>query len=158
PAGTTSFLRFNSVQPGYFKMMGMRLAAGTTFSDTLRAGGQLIVNEGFARKYWPGRSAIGRRVKIIGFDGKGGWRTIVGVLADASTGGLTDQRGDPILYMPEPDYYSPAVMIRTRSGTTSLPGLRSLVASLDPHLPPPTLTSIEDAMRKTAERPRYTMA
>jgi putative ABC transport system permease protein len=49
------------------------------------------------------------------------------------------------------------VIVRTTPGVDALPALRSLVASLDPRLPPPTLTNIEQAMADSAERPRFTM-
>jgi len=136
----------------------MRLVEGRTFDDSTRAGHELLVSEGFARKHWGSGSALGRRVRIIGYDGKGDWSTVIGVVADASTGGLTDQRSDPLLYLPDPDYYSPAVIVRTKAGANALPALRSLVASLDAHLPPPTITSVEAAMRDSAAGPRFTMA
>jgi putative ABC transport system permease protein len=158
PAGTTSFIKYNSVAPGFFRTMGMRLVEGAGFTDSTGSGGrEIMVNEGFAKKHWPGRTGAGRKVRIVGYDGKGEWSRVVGVVADAATGGLTDQRSDPVLYVPGPDYYAPAVIVRTKPGVDALPALRSLVASLDPRLPPPTLTNIEQAMADSAERPRFTM-
>jgi putative ABC transport system permease protein len=138
--------------------MGLRVVEGAGFSDsTVRDRREIMINQGFAKKHWPGRSAVGRQVRILGYDGKGEWSRVVGVVADAATGGLTDQRSDPVLYVPGPDYYAPSVIVRVKPGVDALPPLRSLVASLDPRLPPPTLTNIEQAMTDSASRPRFTM-
>ncbi len=157
PAGTTSFLRYNAVEPAYFRIMGMRIVEGTTFTDSSRAGGQLIVNEGFARRIGRGRSVLGTRVRLMQGDRNGPWHIIVGVVADAATGGLTDQRSDPILYLPSPGQYALAVIVRMKAGFQAMPGLRALVAELDPHLPPPELVDIEAAMERSVEGPRFTM-
>ena len=66
-------------------MMGMRLVEGTTITDTTKAAAQALVNAGFAKKYWPGRSALGHRIRVV-YKGQGDWQTIVGVAADALDG------------------------------------------------------------------------
>ncbi len=52
---------FNRVAPGYFQTMGTRLLAGRDFNqhDTLGSPKVAIVNEEFARKYFPGANPIG---------------------------------------------------------------------------------------------------
>jgi putative ABC transport system permease protein len=47
------------VTSDYFNVMGVRLLAGRRFSAA-DAGDVVIVNEAFARKYWPGGNALGR--------------------------------------------------------------------------------------------------
>jgi putative ABC transport system permease protein len=66
---------WHSVAPGYFSTMGIRLLAGRDFTeselglDPPSEGGRsvLIVNEAFARSYFPGEDPIGKRVRI-GYD------------------------------------------------------------------------------------------
>jgi len=157
PTGTTSFLKYNAVLPDYFRTLGIRFVEGTTFSDSTRNGLQMIVNQGFAKKHWPRGSAVGRRVRIIGYDGKGEWNTVVGVVADASIGGLTDVRSDPIMYLPQPDYYAPDLVVRAAPGVDILPALRSAVTSVDRRLPPPTVTNVERALSESVAQPRFTM-
>jgi putative ABC transport system permease protein len=156
PMGTTGFIRYNGVQPGYFKGMGIRLVQGATFSDTTEKSDQVMVNEGFARKYWPGQSAIGRRVRII-FNGKGDWRTIVGVVANAFTSGMTSEASQPLLYVPFQGQYHPALIVRTAPGASPIAGVRALVPAIDRHLPPPSITNVEDAMSDSIAAPRFTM-
>ena len=55
PDGATSFVDYNGVEPDYFKIMGIRIVEGSTITDTTKAASQALVNEGFAKKYWPGK-------------------------------------------------------------------------------------------------------
>src|SRR5262249_31331534 len=143
PAGTTSFISYNGVQPDYFRAMGIRLVQGTTFSDTTDKSTQVIVNEGFAKKYWPGQSAVGHRLRFV-FNGQGDWRTIIGVVGNAFTSGLTSEASDPLLYVPFQGNYQPALILRTRPGTNAVTSVRSLIPTMDRQLPPPTVTNVED--------------
>ena len=156
PPGTTSFISYNGVQPDYFRSMGMRLVQGTTFSDTTDKSQEVIVNEGFARKYWPGRSAIGRRLRFS-FNGQGDWRVVVGVVSNAYTSGFTWDASDPLLYVPFLGQYQPALIVRMKPGPNGISSVRSLIPAIDRRLPPPTVTNVEDAMRDSIAAPRFTM-
>jgi putative ABC transport system permease protein len=156
-AGTTSFLDFNNVEPSYFRVMGIRLVQGTTFGDSSARSHEVIVNEGMARKHWRRPElAIGKRLRVT-FNGQGDWMTIVGVAADASTGGLTADASAPFLYMGEGERYQPSLIVRTRGGASPLAALRGLVASMDRRLPPQTVTDVERALKDSIARPRFTM-
>jgi predicted permease len=156
PPGTTSFIRYNGVQPDYFRAMGMRLMQGATFSDTTEKSNQVIVNEGFARKYWPGQSAVGHRLRWV-FNGDGDWRTIVGVVSDAFTSGLTSEASQPLIYTPFHGQYQPALIVRMKPGANAIVGVRNVIPEMDRHLPPPSVTNVEDAMRESIAGPRFTM-
>jgi predicted permease len=155
-AGTTAFISFNGVQPDYFRTMGIRLVEGTTFSDTTEKSSQLIVNEGFAKKFWPGRSALGQRLRIV-FNGSGDWMTIIGVASNAFTSGLTVEASDPFLYTPFQGQFQPALIVRADPGSGAIATVRSLFTSMDRRLPPPSITNVEDAMRDSIAGPRFTM-
>src|SRR5438045_4987454 len=115
PPGTTAFVRYNGVQPGYFKGMGIQLVQGTMFSDTSEKSDQVMVNEGFAKKYWPRQNAVGHRLRVV-FNGKGDWMTIVGVVGDAFTSGLTNEASEPLLYKPFQGGSQPALVLRAAPG------------------------------------------
>jgi putative ABC transport system permease protein len=155
-AGTTAFISYNGVQPDYFRQMGIRVLQGRTFSDTTEKSNEVIVNEGFVRKFWHGENAVGRRLRIA-FNNKGDWSTIVGVVADAYTSGLTSQANDALLYMPFHGQFQPALIVRTTPGTNAIATVRSLVPAIDRHLPPPSVTNVEDAMLESIASPRFTM-
>ena len=63
--------------------MGIPIRSGRAFERTDANGSApvLIVDQAFEQRWYPGESALGRRVRIIG-----GWRTIVGV-----AGGIRDR-------------------------------------------------------------------
>jgi putative ABC transport system permease protein len=65
----------------YFRAMGVALRDGRTFgtedkADTLPVA---VVNEALAHTYWPGESAIGKRVRT---NPESPWRTVIGVVGD----------------------------------------------------------------------------
>jgi putative ABC transport system permease protein len=70
--------------PGYFATMGQRLIRGREFaaSDTADAPQVCIVNESFARRFWPGQDPLGKRVKHGRLDNPRPWYTVVGIVAD----------------------------------------------------------------------------
>jgi len=70
------------VTPAYFSTLGVPIVQGRNFtsSDTPTSPGVVIVNESFARRYWPGESAVGKVVHTRSIDGPA--FEIVGVVAD----------------------------------------------------------------------------
>ena len=156
PAGTTAFINYAAVGPEYFRVVGTRLLEGDTFSDTTAAGAQVIVNEGLARRHWPGTSALGKRLRIV-FNGQGAWWTIVGVVQNAATGGLLADASEPMLYLPGGERYMPAALVRTSGAEGAVAGLTAMAAAIDPRLPPPAVRAVEEGMRRSIARPRFTM-
>ena len=63
------------VTPGYFEALGTPLRAGRTFTDADRADTLpvIVVNETMAKKFWPGVSAVGRRMRMGGNDRGSRW-------------------------------------------------------------------------------------
>jgi len=100
PNGEPLIARYNSVSPGYFETVGMRLLAGRLFEDhdnAIGAAGVTVVNESFARQFFP-QGAVGRTIVF----GRAPSKTpleIVGVVADAK---YNDLRADarPLYFLP----------------------------------------------------------
>ncbi len=156
PAGTTSFVDYNRIEPDYFHFMGIPLIEGSTITDTSKAAGQVVVNAGFAKKYWPQGSALGHRLRVV-YNGEGEWKTIVGVAGDALTSGLMGDASRPMMYLAATDSYEPAVLVRVAPNADPIPSLRALVAQADPRLPSPNVTNVESVMQRSIARPRFTM-
>jgi putative ABC transport system permease protein len=76
----------------YFQTLGIRLKSGRVFSDieTVEPRGVVIVNERLARIFWPGKDAVGRRLRwgLNIPQNPNPWLTIVGVIADVADGPL----------------------------------------------------------------------
>ncbi|HUQ83318.1 MAG TPA: ABC transporter permease [Gemmatimonadaceae bacterium] len=151
--GATNFVDTDEVGPDFFRTMGIPLLQGSTLTDTSR---QAVVNDGFAKKHFPGTSALGKRFRVV-YDGKEEWNTIVGVVGNASTGGLTSEATTPIFYVPAVDLFEPVLLVRTNPGVDPIASVRALIAQADPTLAPPTVSNIELALARTVAGPRFTM-
>jgi putative ABC transport system permease protein len=67
PAGSDAVPAYtNAVDEGYFRTLEIGVAAGRDFraTDDADAPRVAIVNEAFARKYWPSGNAVGRRLRL----------------------------------------------------------------------------------------------
>jgi putative ABC transport system permease protein len=83
---------FRHVLPNYFEVLGIPVVRGRAFDDRDDGsrGRPAIINEGFARRFWPNEDPIGRRIRIGPRD-NGTWLTIVGVVGDVRQIGLDSQ-------------------------------------------------------------------
>jgi putative ABC transport system permease protein len=68
------------VTPGYFRVMGIPMLSGRTFTDSDVSGEPVaIVTAETAERFWPNQNAVGKHIHLLDDEG---WRTIVGVSAD----------------------------------------------------------------------------
>jgi putative ABC transport system permease protein len=83
--------------PGYFATIGQRLLRGRDFAETDRADAPpvCIVNESFARRFWPGEDPLGKRVKSGRLDNPRPWYTVVGIVADTKS--ISDPRDGEVV-------------------------------------------------------------
>jgi predicted permease len=93
------------VSPGYVETIGLRLVEGRAFGPTdLGANAtNVMVTMAMAQRFWPGESAIGRRIKAgdLTSENKNPWWTIVGVLRDANLRGIpVNPTRDPDIFLP----------------------------------------------------------
>jgi hypothetical protein len=125
-----------AILPDYFKAMGIQVIAGRAFTPADRADTPMvvIVNETMARRYWPGKSAIGGRVQLVATQE---WREVVGVIRDVRHWGL-ERVVNPEMYMPLPQMvygfqtYALATDVRTMSevAATSMASRRAALVLL----------------------------
>jgi len=127
-----------TVTPGYFETMGIRLIEGRTFGDDdrMETAPVAVVGETFARQTWPGTSAIGKRVRGHGFDEKRTvppWWTVVGVVADVRYRDLRSTSLDIYVPYDQAEFSIGDVVIRTRGpAQTAIAAIRARVRSVDP--------------------------
>ncbi len=156
PAGTSAFVAYNAVTPDYFDFMGIPFIQGTTFTDTTKASGQVIINEGMAKSRWPHESAIGKRLRVV-FNGTGDWLTVVGVVKNAFTGGFLMEGSAPMLYEGMYSTSSRDVLLRISRPQVALPALNQILAQISPNVPPVDIVNVEAAMKDSIAAPRFTM-
>ena len=124
----------------YFKAMGFSLLAGRflTAADSRSAQRVCVVDQDFARYYWPSGSALGHRLFEGGNEGKDADAfTIVGVVGNVKQTGLTDEVAQGAVYYPYA-FHSDDIFVAVR---TSLPPeslgltLQEALRQVDPDLP-----------------------
>jgi putative ABC transport system permease protein len=150
-----------TVDPNYFRTMGIPLLSGQTLPSPYGAPPPLsvVVSKAFAERYWPERSALGKRIRP-GLSGP--WFTIVGEVGNVHFEALNKPAEDAV-YMPlEPDSgsaYAPAfviLLVRTGGQDVVLP-IRIIVHTLDPALPTYDERSLGNVISAASSRARVTV-
>jgi putative ABC transport system permease protein len=146
--------------PGYFRTAGIPLIAGRDFDerDIASAPQVAIVDQEFARQYWPGESALGKRIATSGDLEKGPFQTVIGVAAHTLRGGARE-KGEAQLYLPslQNAQLSLYYVANTRGDAGALlPAIRAAVREQDPRLPA-KLTTGDDLTRRFLARDRFTV-
>jgi predicted permease len=147
PNGTEALSVFsNVVSDGYFATFGVPLVEGREFqlTDRENSGRVVIVNEQFARKYYPHQSAIGKRLRLNGPDGP--FAEIVGVAKQSKYIFPIESPMD-YLYLPLAQNPTDAMtlMLQTEGPSAGVTEpLRDLVKRLDSRQPIYGIRSIEE--------------
>jgi len=136
------------VSPDYFRVMQTPLVHGRFFEPSDEAGkdGVVIVDQSTARRYWPGRDPLGRRIRW-GRD-TSPWQTVVGVVRDIKHDGL-DRDGVLHIYA---CVYQRGSRVLTVVARTALPAsgvepqIRAAIQSVDANLPVFDVRSMENVI------------
>jgi len=140
PAGESLHGHYSyGVTGDYFTALGIPLREGRflTSADSHRAERLCVVDEDFARRYWPKGGALGQRVFQGDDSNNAKLFTIVGVVAAVKQADLTEPRGQGAVYLPF--HYRDAWNIFVATRTSQRPeafadSLRKLVRATDPEL------------------------
>jgi predicted permease len=108
------------VSPSYFEVFRIPVVRGRAFNDRDNGAGPraAIVNETFARKFFPKGDALGSRITIgkgVGPEFEEPPREIVGVVGDIRQGSL-DQPPDPVMYVPLAQVNDGVIALNNRIG------------------------------------------
>ena len=127
-----------TVSANFFAALQIPLKTGTIFSADLteKDPAVALVNEAFAKRFWPGQSAVGHRVRLGDSDQ---WIEIIGVVGDV---GMVGNPAAPVtllqLYRPlvqSPTRYTTIALRTTVVPETLIKSVREAVASLDADVP-----------------------
>src|SRR5881296_3395342 len=104
------------VSPDYFRALEIPLIKGRFFTDAdkMDAPPVIIVNQAFAKKFWPKQDALGKRIVMGGMSEHPNWITIVGVVGDVRHFGL-DIDHKPEMYVPfaQEPYFTTIYVVRS---------------------------------------------
>lgn len=142
------------VEPGFFEALRIPVREGRTFTGTDLGSDAVIINERTARRYWPRKSALGKRLRLGADDT---WNTIVGVVGDVDMD--HGEVGGAQLYFPlgDPSMTGESTLLVASATDASqlIPALKARIWALDSRLAIDDVESIEQAVRKVTARPRF---
>lgn len=141
PAGAPDSVLANVVTDGYFETLGIPIISGRslTAEDLRSPEGALVVSASLAQIYWPGQSALGKRMRLLDRDeDKSPGAVVIGIASDIhrAVGGP----GIPMLYVPSnqvpPGFSADYLFVRShRDPATLLPEIRDMLRAIDPTVP-----------------------
>ena len=125
------------ITPGHFATLGMPIVEGRDFglADLDAQSAAVIVSRNVAERFWPGQSAVGRRIKQGALASDTPWLTIVGVVDEANYRGIPrNPTADPDLYFPfNQRARGFAVLVRTDGDPASIAGaVREVLQRAEP--------------------------
>jgi predicted permease len=152
-----------SVDPSYFKTLGIPLLTGRTFESPYRASTTFdaVVSKAFAERYWPNESALGKHIRP-GLSGP--WFSIVGEVGDVHYEALEKPAEDAVYWpLSAPDSAQigaprfVALLVQTDGHQNVALAVRSIVHALDPALPAYDQRSLSSVVATASSRARVTV-
>ncbi len=136
----------DTVDDGYFETMGIPILRGRSFlaSDTADAPRVAVVNEHFAKHYWPQGDAVGKRIRLD--KATGAPVEIVGIAQTIKYQNTFDERMD-FVYLPLAQHPVARMVLLLRSSGDPLklvPSVKDVIRALDPNLPMLQTRAYED--------------
>ena len=168
-AGEEMMAQTHSVSDGYFETFRARRVAGRFFTPHDGAAGEpvIIVNQSFARRYFPGEDPIGRRLTHlptgIGPLGRnlmppGTAFHIVGVVDDIQQAPI-GQPMEPVIYhcSRQFPFSAMSLVLRGRDISTLADAARNAVRQTDPSLALGEIRTMDERLRQATAEPRLLM-
>jgi putative ABC transport system permease protein len=146
------------ITPAYLSVMRIPLLQGRSFTrqDEDPKHPVVLINQQFARDFWPDGSAVGKHIKYVW---QKTWREIVGVAGDVRYFGLTQNVGWQF-YVPYGEA-TPAnmnVMVRSTGDPVALAGnLHGIVSGVNPAVPVSKIQTMSEAVSSSVTAPVSTM-
>jgi predicted permease len=152
--------RMMHVSDGYFQTIGARIIGGREFAATDRADGPnlILVNEAFAKHWFPGQNAVGRSIEMAptAIAGKGAPAQIIGVVGDIRQTAMNEAARETIY---ENNMYNGRVKVALVARTAGEPlamarKLREAIWSVDKEQPITSIETFDDVVSGSMARPR----
>ncbi|HKQ06500.1 MAG TPA: ABC transporter permease [Blastocatellia bacterium] len=160
---------FAGVTPDYFRTLGVPLQQGRAFTerDTFEAPAVVIINESFARRYYPDENPIGQRLAMQGRtqgqpagpnpQAASPWSEIVGVAADTRRLNLNAEAA-PVIYVPYWQWpmQTPELLVRTDDNASGIAdAVRDEIKALNRSLPAPGIQTMNELLSDVVAEPRF---
>jgi len=158
PPGQEPSTNVRVADDGFFQALGIPVLRGRNFSqlENTQPKRVVLINETFARKYFPGEEPIGKTVDVQMFD-QPTPTEIIGVVGNVRYESLIDDF-EPYVYFTHPDltYSFMTLVIRTDGDPVALaPAVQREIRSLDPNQPVSDVRTMNQVMSETVSRARF---
>jgi predicted permease len=152
------------VTPGYAEALGLKVVEGRFYEEADRDPKKrvFVVDESFAKKFFPGKSALGGRFAFGPRPEKPeDWPTIIGVVKDIPHNGVEEKSGNPFIYQVAQQGIRPnglTMFVRTsRPAEEVIRVLRAKMKELDPTIFMFDVGSMEKAVGSSFDNRRAVM-
>jgi putative ABC transport system permease protein len=154
PKGEFNDALYREVTPGYLEMLGVTLKEGRLLEASDHEGGSrvVVVNEFLAKRHWPGRSAVGKRIRFGDNEDetKNPWWTVAGVVRDIRERGLLYEM-KPAVYVPmtqvaKPERFAFLVVRTSNDPASTIKMVEGAVWSVDPQQPVSYVRTMDQLM------------
>jgi putative ABC transport system permease protein len=157
---------FRDVSRDYFATVGARLREGRFFDTSDRKSNfpVAIINEPLANRHFPGRSALGQRLKFGQLNEEGYWYTVVGVVKQIRESGVLEDARPAIYRVNEQcDQItggpSTGIVVRTAVEPASIiSAVRQAIWSLDRNQPVARIQTMEEIIGRQLSTPSQSTA
>jgi predicted permease len=156
-------LKWTSVLGDYFPAIGARVLEGRAFGerDDRTAPRVVLVDQAFARRFFPGESALGKRFKGHDARGRGDeWLEIVGVVADMRREGLERPVSAHVFESAlQSGENTPDLLVRTAANPAALaPTLRAALRGVDAGASVESVATLSDQLAQQLDGRRFQSA
>jgi putative ABC transport system permease protein len=152
---------FRVITPDYFRALKIPLLKGRLFTDQDRANTtySVIIDESFARRFFPGEDPVGKRLTEQGSRNPHGPATIIGVVGGVKHTDLkTEPRPTMYLAAPQSPYQNMTLLVRSADDPASLTdAVRREVWAVDKDQPLAEITTMDRLFAKAVAPQRFNM-
>ena len=149
-----------NITPGYFEAIGTSVLKGRPFNASDEPDGPrvAVVDETFARRYWPNSEALGKRIMAQGDTSANRWITIVGVVPNVRHASLGEELNLQVYepYAQRTSWAMYLIVRSTREPRSLVSAIRSQVTAVDPEIPLYDVRTMEEAVSRSLLTRRLT--
>lgn len=158
PLPQRPFIDIEAISPKWFQTMRVPLREGREFiaADDAHAPKVVIVNETFARRFWPNQNPVGKHVAI------GRWpqpAEVVGVSDDVKNQGLAqDPQAQVYIPFPQLPWGNMNLLVETIVPPQSMASaVHAQISAVDSDQPVTNIQTVDELMDTSRAQPRFTM-
>ena len=156
PGGSQPVTAWLGVSPGFVKVMGMRLIEGRLLDErdaTAQALGSVLVDQSWARRFFPNESAVGKRFRSGGCTDCP-WTSVVGVVADVPYDGLSQPKQGTVYFATTGQPFGYLVVRTKGEPAQEVATIARVVRELEPAAPLADVATVDQLIDQSLVRPQ----